>query len=208
MPGLFMLKINNIFWSLQGEGLRSGTPAIFIRLSGCSLQCPYCDTSDAWSTGRKMSGAEIAAAVAELKNYAPQSRLVITGGEPLEQDLGELVGLFREKKYFMAVETNGLHFQDLPFDWWTVSPKDVAAYRVHPQLLTRVAEIKLLVTAALTLDVLMAIRQKTSAPVILQPEHGRAGKYRHAFDFFQASQRRGIANIRLGAQLHKIYRVS
>lgn len=155
-----------------------------------------------------MSGAEIAAAVAELKNSAPQSRLVITGGEPLEQDLGELVGLFRKKKYFVAVETNGLHFQDLPFDWWTVSPKDVAAYRVHPQLLTRVAEIKLLVTAALTLDVLMAIRQKTSAPVILQPEHGRAGKYRHAFDFFQASQRRGIANIRLGAQLHKIYRVS
>lgn len=208
MPGLFMLKINNIFSSLQGEGLRSGTPAIFIRLSGCSLQCPYCDTRDAWSTGRKMSGAEIAAAVAELKNSAPQSRLVITGGEPLEQDLGELVDLFRGKKYFVAVETNGLHFQDLPFDWWTISPKDVAAYRVHPQLLTRVAEIKLLVTAALTLDVLTAIRQKTSAPVILQPEHGRAGKYRHAFDFFQASQRRGIANIRLGAQLHKIYRVS
>jgi len=208
MPGLFMLKINNIFWSLQGEGLLSGTPAIFIRLSGCSLQCSYCDTRDAWSAGRQMSVAEIETAVVELKNSAPQSRLIITGGEPLQQDLGELVGLFREKKYFVAVETNGLHFQDLPFDWWTVSPKDAAAYQVHPQLWARVAEIKLLVTAALTLDVLTAIRQKTSAPIILQPEYGQPRKYRRAFDFFRSSQRRGIDNIRLGAQLHKIYRVS
>jgi organic radical activating enzyme len=202
-----MLKINNIFWSLQGEGLRSGTPAIFVRLSGCSLQCPYCDSRDAWSTGRKMSVAGIAEAVAELKDSAPQSRLVITGGEPLQQDLGELLDHFREKKYFVAVETNGLHFQDLPFDWWTVSPKDVAAYRVHPQLWARVAEIKLLVTTALNLDVLAAMRQETSAPIILQPEYGRPGKYRHAFDFFQASQRRGIANVRLGVQLHKIFRI-
>jgi len=119
-----------------------------------------------------------------------------------------LVGLFREKKYFVAVETNGLHFQDLPFDWWTVSPKDAAAYQVHPQLWARVAEIKLLVTAALTLDVLTAIRQKTSAPIILQPEYGQPRKYHCAFDFFRSSQRRGIDNIRLGAQLHKIYRVS
>jgi organic radical activating enzyme len=207
MPVLPMLTINNIFWSMQGEGLRSGTPAIFIRLSGCSLQCPYCDTRDAWSTGLRMGVAEIAAAVAELKNSAPQSRLIITGGEPLQQDLGELVGLFREKKYFMAVETNGLYFQDLPFDWWTVSPKDVAAYRVHPQLWARVAEIKLLVTAALNLDVLTAIRQKTSAPIILQPEYGQPRKYRRAFDFFGACQRRGIDNVRLGAQLHKIYRI-
>jgi 7-carboxy-7-deazaguanine synthase len=202
-----MLKINNIFWSLQGEGLRAGTPAIFIRLSGCALRCPYCDTRNAWSAGRQLSVAEIEAAVAVLKKNAPQSRLVITGGEPLQQDLGELVGLFREKKYFMAVETNGLHFQDLAIDWWTVSPKDVAAYKVHPQLWARAAEIKLLVTAALNLDVLTAIRQKTSAPITLQPEQGRPGKYRHAFDFFRASQCRGIAGIRLGVQLHKIFRI-
>jgi 7-carboxy-7-deazaguanine synthase len=202
-----MLKINNIFQSLQGEGLRAGTPAIFIRLSGCSLRCPYCDTRDAWSTGRRMSVTEIEASVAGLKNSFPQSRLVVTGGEPLQQDLGELVARFRGKKYFVAVETNGLHFQDLPFDWWTVSPKDAAGYRVHPQLWARAAEIKLLVTAALDQDVLTAIRQKTSAPIILQPEHGRPGKYRRAFEFFQASQRRGIANVRLGAQLHKIFRI-
>jgi len=202
-----MLKINSIFRSLQGEGLRAGTPAIFVRLSGCSLRCPYCDTRAAWPAGRSLSAARIAAAVAVLKDSAPQSRLVITGGEPLQQDLGELVGLFKEKKYFVAVETNGLHFQDLPVDWWTVSPKDRAAYSVHPQLWPRAAEIKLLVSAALNLDVLMAIRQNTQVPIILQPEDGRPGKYRHAFDFFQESQRQGIAAVRLGVQLHKIFRV-
>lgn len=202
-----MLKINDIFWSLQGEGLRSGTPAIFVRLSGCSLRCPYCDTRGAWSTGRRMGLAEIEAAIAALKKSAPQSRVIITGGEPLQQDLAEMAFLFRKKKYFVALETNGLHFQDLPIDWWTVSPKDVAAFRVHPQLWARAAEIKLLVTAALNPDVLAEIRQKTSAPITLQPEHGRPAKYRRAFDFFQACQRRGIANLRLGVQLHKIYRI-
>lgn len=203
-----MLKINNIFWSLQGEGLHSGTSAIFVRLSGCSLQCSYCDTRDAWEQGHEMSVADVDAAVSALQTAYPQSRLIITGGEPLEQDLGELIALFRRKKYFTAVETNGLHFQDLPFDWWTVSPKVVAAYRVHPQLLTRVAEIKLLVTSALTLEVLTTIRQKTNAPIILHPEYGQPRKYRRTFDFFQSCQRRGIANVRLGLQLHKIFRVS
>jgi organic radical activating enzyme len=202
-----MLKINDIFWSLQGEGLRAGTPAVFIRLSGCSLRCPYCDTRGAWTAGRQMSEAKIETAVADLKRSFPESRLVITGGEPLEQDLKELLSRCHKEKYFVAVETNGLHFQDLPFDWWTVSPKDVADFRVHPRLWARAAEIKLLVTPALDLEALQGIRRQTPAAIILQPEHGRPGKNRHAFELFQAGQRCGIANLRLGAQLHKIYRV-
>jgi 7-carboxy-7-deazaguanine synthase len=207
MPVPPMPKVNDIFWSAQGEGLGSGISSIFIRLAGCSLRCPYCDTRGAWSEGRRMSVAQIDKAVAGLKRSFPESRLVITGGEPLEQDLKELLALCRAKKYFIAVETNGLQFQDLPFDWWTVSPKDEAGYRVQPLLWARASEIKLLVTAALNLEIVAAMRKKTRAPIILQPEHGRPGKYRRAFDFFRDCQRRGIADVRLGAQLHKIYRV-
>ncbi|HSQ34703.1 MAG TPA: 7-carboxy-7-deazaguanine synthase QueE [Candidatus Binatia bacterium] len=202
-----MAKINDIFWSAQGEGLNSGTSSIFIRLAGCSLRCPYCDTRGAWSRGREMGTAAIAAAVDALRASYPRSRLVFTGGEPLEQDLKELFAVLKGRDHVIAVETNGLHFQDLAFDWWTVSPKDVAAYRVHPQLWQRAGEIKLVVTASLGLDVLAAIRQKTAAPIVLQPEHGRPGKYRHVFDLFEASQHRGIAAVRLGAQLHRIFRV-
>jgi organic radical activating enzyme len=202
-----MPKVNDIFWSAQGEGLNSGISAIFIRLAGCSLRCPYCDSRSAWRAGQEMAPAEIMAAVDVLQAATPGARLVITGGEPLEQDLAELVQSLRRRRYFLAVETNGLHFQDLPFDWWTVSPKDAAGYRFHASLWARAAEIKLLVTVALNLDVVAAMRKKTLAPIILQPEYGRPGKYRHAYDFYQACQRRGINDVRLGAQLHKIFRV-
>jgi len=202
-----MLKINDIFWSLQGEGLRAGTPAIFVRLSGCTLRCPYCDSRDAWTRGRSMSVTAIVAAVAELKAVYPHSSVVITGGEPMQQDLCELVACFKSKKYFAAVETNGLHFRDLSFDWWTVSPKDVAAFRVHPRLWRKASEVKLLVTPKLTLDVLIAVRRETRAPIVLQPVHGQRQKYRRAFAFYEACQRYGLADVCLGLQLHKIIRV-
>ena len=86
-PGPPMAKINEIFWSAQGEGLNLGISSIFIRMAGCSLRCPYCDTRGAWLAGSEMSAAGIAAAVDELQAATPGARLVISGGEPLEQDL-------------------------------------------------------------------------------------------------------------------------
>lgn len=203
-----MPKINEIFWSAQGEGLNSGVAAIFIRLAGCSLRCSYCDTRGAWHQGRQMSPAAIAAAVAALQASRPGARLVLTGGEPLEQDLKELVKVLRRKRYFVAVETNGLHFQDLPFDWWTVSPKDAAAYRVHPRLWARISEIKLLATPALDMAVLKKFRERSQAPIILQPEWNARRKYRRALDLFKACAGSGIADVRLGLQLHRVYGIS
>jgi len=203
-----MPKINKIFWSAQGEGLNSGVSSIFIRLAGCSLRCPYCDTRGAWRGGREMAPAEIAVAVAALQAACPGARLVITGGEPLEQDLKELVRVLRRQRYFVAVETNGLHFQDLPFDWWTVSPKDAADYRVHPRLWQRISEIKLLVTPDLDMAGLKKFRERSQAPIILQPEWGAQRKYRRAFDLFKACAHSGIADVRLGLQLHQVYRIS
>ena len=129
-----MPKINEIFWSAQGEGLNSGVSSIFVRLAGCSLHCPYCDTRRAWVRGTERSVTQIVIAVSRLMAAYPRSRLVLTGGEPLEQDLGKLVAACRRRRWFTAIETNGLHFQDLPLDWWTVSPKDASSYRVHPRL--------------------------------------------------------------------------
>ena len=201
-----MLKINEIFWSAQGEGMHSGVPAIFVRLAGCSLRCPYCDTRDAWARGRRMSAAAVAAAVDELQAAYPRSRLVLTGGEPLEQDLGDLLAACGGR-HVVAVETNGLHYQDLPIDWWTVSPKDVSSYRVHPRLWDRAGEFKLLVTPALDLAVLKRIRGRTAAPIVLQPERHDRGRYRRAFAFFKACAELGLADVRLGLQLHTVYRI-
>ncbi|HEX7502442.1 MAG TPA: 7-carboxy-7-deazaguanine synthase QueE [Acidobacteriota bacterium] len=202
-----MPKVSEIFWSAQGEGVHSGCPAIFIRLSGCSLRCPYCDSRNSWAPGRSLPPAAIVAAVGALKSAYPQARLVITGGEPLEQDLRTLVAALKRRSYFVAVETNGLHFQDLPFDWWTVSPKDAAAYRVHPRLWDRAGEIKLLVTPALDLSVVKMIRRGTPAPIVLQPERHDRDRYRRAFAFFRACAQAGLADVRLGLQLHTVYRI-
>lgn len=202
-----MLKVNEIFWSAQGEGLASGVPAIFVRLAGCSLRCPYCDTRRAWARGRKLTAADVAATVAVLKAAHPRSRLVLTGGEPLEQDLAELAAAFRRRRYFVAVETNGLHFQELAIDWWTVSPKDVSAYRVHPRLWQLASEFKLLATPALGVAIVKRMRGRSPAPIILQPERHDRRRFRRAFALFAECARAGIPDVRLGLQLQEVYRV-
>jgi 7-carboxy-7-deazaguanine synthase len=202
-----MPKINEIFWSAQGEGLQSGTASIFVRLAGCSLRCPYCDSRSAWSCGSEMSVSEIVEDVAKLKTAYPQARLVITGGEPLEQELKGLLSALKRRQYFVAVETNGLHFQDLPFDWWTVSPKDASSYRVHPRLFAKAGEFKLLVTPALDLAAVKKIRGRCGTPIILQPERHDRSRYRRTFAFFKACATSGIPDVRLGVQLHGVFRI-
>jgi len=202
-----MPKISEIFWSAQGEGVHSGYPAVFIRLSGCSLRCSYCDSRASWPPGRSLRPDAIVATVAEKISAFPLARLVITGGEPLEQDLQALVAALKRRDYFVAVETNGLHFQDLPLDWWTVSPKDAAAFRVHPRLWDRAGEIKLLVTPALDLAVLKKIRERTAAPIVLQPQRHDRNRYRRTFAFFKVCTEQGLADVRLGLQLHTVFRI-
>ena len=202
-----MLKINEIFWSAQGEGVHSGVSAVFVRLAGCSLRCPYCDTRGAWTVGTLMPAAEVAAAADRLKAAYPQARLVITGGEPLEQDLRALVKALKSRGCFIAVETNGLHFQDLAIDWWTVSPKDISAYRVHPRLWARASEIKLLVTPDLDLALVKKLRDRSAAPIVLQPERRDRRRFRRTFDLYRQCAAAGVPDLRLGLQLHAVFRI-
>ena len=92
-------KVNEIFYSLQGEGANTGTPAIFIRFSGCNLRCPFCDTDFAAFT--EMTADEIAAATAAY----PAELVVLTGGEPSLQVDDTLVNLLHEKGKYIAIET-------------------------------------------------------------------------------------------------------
>ena len=71
-----MRKINEIFYSLQGEGYHTGTPAVFIRFSGCNLKCSFCDTQH--EDGILMSDEDI---VTEVSKY-PAATVILTGGEP------------------------------------------------------------------------------------------------------------------------------
>lgn len=132
-------KINEIFYSLQGEGYHAGTPAVFVRFSGCNLRCPFCDTSH--EEGRFMTAEEIVAAVSEY----PSLFTVITGGEPSLFLTDELVSALHACGRYIAVETNGTHPLPDGIDWVTCSPK----YDVIPSAkvcLTKCNELKVVYT--------------------------------------------------------------
>ncbi|MGN1257733.1 MAG: 7-carboxy-7-deazaguanine synthase QueE [Candidatus Limisoma sp.] len=110
-------KVNEIFYSLQGEGYFVGTPAVFVRFSGCNLRCPFCDTQHAKHT--EMTISEI---VAEIDRY-PAEMVILTGGEPSLVVDKEMVEAIKAGHRFVAIETNGTHQLPDNIDWITLSPK-------------------------------------------------------------------------------------
>ncbi|MGI6595449.1 MAG: 7-carboxy-7-deazaguanine synthase QueE [Elusimicrobia bacterium] len=158
--------ISEIFYSLQGEGLRQGIPAIFIRLSGCNLGCGFCDTKNAWEKGRRKGLERI---MKEIARY-PSSQVCITGGEPFLQDLSPLVKALQKKKYRVAVETNGTIWQEILPDWITVSPKREALksfrYAYDERFLKRADEFKYVITG---IKDIAFIDKRITVPVVLQP---------------------------------------
>ena len=136
-----------IFHSLQGEGTRTGVPAVFLRLAGCNLHCAWCDTKHSWAQGVECPEQEVAERILSFGCPA----LVITGGEPLlQQDaLLRLLSLLPPRgEFFIEVETNGT----LPpcpalaerVDQWNVSPKlahsgNAAQEALRPDVLARFA---------------------------------------------------------------------
>jgi hypothetical protein len=120
------MRVNETFISLQGEGHFTGTPAFFLRLSGCNLQCPFCDTNH--QAFREMSEDEI---VREASRGKPR-HIVITGGEPALQLTQSLVDKLHEAGFFIQVETNGTLPLPEGIDWVTCSPKR-APLQTSPQ---------------------------------------------------------------------------
>jgi len=104
------MKVSEIFYSIEGEGIEIGRPEIFVRLSGCNLRCVWCDTKYARENGKKMSVEE---AIEEVKKY-PCKSVSITGGEPLLQrkELLELVRKLKELGYWIQINTNGTIFDE------------------------------------------------------------------------------------------------
>ena len=114
-----MYKINEIFYSLQGEGFWTGTPMVFLRFSGCNLKCPFCDTDH--KGFREMLAKEIVEEV--VKAGGECGRVCVTGGEPSLQLDKELVDALHEAGFKVHVETNGTRVLPEGVNWVTVSPK-------------------------------------------------------------------------------------
>lgn len=132
------LVVNEVFYSLQGEGARAGVPSIFIRLTGCDMTCGFCDTE--FASGESMTIAELLERCHRAS--ATCGWIVWTGGEPMLQLTPEVTKVFAEAGYAQAVETNGNHpVPEGMFNWVAVSPK-VAEHVLEKNFPNGVSELR------------------------------------------------------------------
>ena len=146
-------RVNEIFYTLQGEGAHSGIPAVFVRFSGCNLRCTWCDTEFTQYT--LMSAEQIVAEAQNLYDEPNERRkmCVLTGGEPSLQVDKALIDALHTAGFYICIETNGTHPLPEGIDWITCSPKEFSLQHstrsdLHqPSLaLKRVNEVKVVFT--------------------------------------------------------------
>ena len=186
-----MLALAEIFYSVQGEGTWTGTPAVFVRLAGCNLACDFCDTD--YSLKRLASVDDVVAEVRTAGGDCPM--VILTGGEPLAQaETPALIDALRRDGRRVHVESNGTIFAQLPDDvWLCVSPKE----RVDRRMAKRANEVKLIVDERVPEEQLEPFSGKE--PFLLQPEGNKPKNVRLALEHAKANPRR----FRLSLQTHK-----
>ncbi len=186
-----MLQVSEIFYSVQGEGLWAGTPAVFVRLAGCNLACDFCDTD--YSTKFFAGVDEIVAMVRDAGGVCPM--VVLTGGEPLAQEeAGVLIDALRRDGRRVHIESNGTIFTHLPNDvWLCVSPKE----RVDRRMAARANEAKLIVDKRVPEEHLPLFNDQPT--ILLQPEGNRPRNVAIALEYVKAHP----ARFRLSLQTHK-----
>ncbi|RUO77257.1 7-carboxy-7-deazaguanine synthase QueE [Idiomarina seosinensis] len=215
-------RINEIFETLQGEGTFTGVPSIFIRLQGCPVGCPWCDTQHTWETNAEdqvsiasmLSKDSASSAWAEMtaedivdtfRTQGYQAKhVVITGGEPAMFDLLPMAEALEANGLQLQIETSGT-FELLVSErtWVTVSPKlDMpGGYLVRPDCMSRANEIKHPVAMQKHIDALDALLARSQlrddVQICLQPISQRPRATELAMKTCIAR------NWRLSVQLHK-----
>ena len=188
-----MYKINEIFETLQGEATFTGTPSIFVRLQGCPVGCPWCDTQHTWNIDpqKLVPIDEVVSKPTESEHYAQldasqllalfakrgysATHVVITGGEPAMYDLNPMCELLHERGYSTQIETSGTFELKVPEETWvTVSPKiDMkGGYPVLASTMIRADEIKHPIATEKhveQLQQLLELHQIADKPIFLQP---------------------------------------
>jgi 7-carboxy-7-deazaguanine synthase len=203
-----VLRVNEVFYSIQGEGLRTGQASLFLRMSGCNLHCEFCDTDH--SGYNEVTEDEILAAVREVGG--PCQWVVLTGGEPFLQPVGDLIRILRGVGYHVQVETNGtVPFPgegengpqgsptgpDSPWpDHLTLSPKEVEP---QPSVVALATEIKVVIRDEKDIQRALEGNWPDGVPVYLQP----VSNTREATELCVEAILRH-PHLRLSMQLHRL----
>lgn len=187
-----MIALAETFYSVQGEGTWTGTPAVFVRLAGCNLNCRFCDTD--YSLKEFASVEQIVARVRELGGACPM--VILTGGEPLAQrETSRLIDALRADGRRVHIESNGSIEVALAEDvWLTVSPKE----RLDPRMAARADEVKLIVDGRVPDEWLERFGDR-KLPIFLQPEGNKPANVALAI----AAAKERPERFRLGLQTHK-----
>lgn len=191
-----MLNIHEIFESLQGEGSFFGVPSCFIRLQGCDCHCPWCDTTAAW----KMTGGKAMQESDIVRRLSVIRHVVITGGEPLLQDVLPLIWMLRRQNKDVQIETSGTAYRFIPEDVWvTVSPKVRIKKALDHRMLARANEIKFVVTDKTDLELFDELVRPfiTTDKILLQPESCKDSSLQLCIKTVKER------NWRLSVQMHK-----
>lgn len=162
------LQINDLFWTLQGEGRWTGGRALFVRLPFCNYDCPWCDTE--YNSFKKISEDDFL----KMARQEPARFAVITGGEPMaHKDLKRIIMLLKDEGFYIACETNGSFPIPSEIDFPTVSPKRFTkgkhtAFYIHDDALQKAREFKYVVDTDFDFSILDRHKEPTHAsPVIL-----------------------------------------
>lgn len=156
-----MRKINEIFYSLQGEGFYTGTAAVFVRFSGCNLTCDFCDTEH--QSGTLMTDEAILEAISAY----PTPYVILTGGEPSLWIDDTFIETLHAAGKYICIETNGTRALPTGIDWVTCSPKPGGTLQIG-----RIDEIKVVYTGQ---DV-TPFRELEASYYYLQPCSGQNTK--------------------------------
>ena len=188
------LKINEIFYSIQGEGKYTGAAMVFIRLAGCSAGCAWCDTKYAQKINFLLTPAQI---LARIKKY-PARRVALTGGEPCEQDILPLIKLLGKNKYEIHLETNGsVNINTGLIFCATVSPKK----NVSEKMLKKADVIKLVIDGKNKFKAYTKyINKKTS--LYIQPEGNKKENIAKCLQIIKQNPQ-----IKLSLQTHKLINI-
>ncbi len=191
-----MFKVNEIFQSIQGEGLKLGILSIFIRFSGCNLKCSFCDTNH--QDYQEMTSVEILNYI--IQNKFESKNIILTGGEPVIQDnLIELINNLKDKGYTVSMESNGSGTESIynEIDWLTISPKNYNKNVINNLKFAK--EVKIVINEKNNVNDVLKFKVPSNVTLILQPESNLKGSFLKCQEIQKI-----LPNSRVIPQVHKL----
>ena len=197
---MIKIKVSEIFTSFQGEGPYVGTPATFLRLYGCNLECEWCDTDI--STYEILSVDDVAEIILTQMEFNNIKTLIITGGEPTLQ-MEEIKRLIKElpEDIKIQMETNGLLFEYIPEIEYVISPKQDKEKVFENYYSYENTFFKFVITSQEDIDEVISLKEKYNydKAIWLQGEFSRDGEMA---DLIRENFPR-LDNVKLSVQTHK-----